>query len=54
MASESMREAVLWIGIRMFLGLPDPDPSLFCSYPDLDLDPSINKQESKKNLSFYL
>ncbi len=31
------------------LGLPDPDSSLFCTYPD----PSINKQKSKKNLDFY-
>ncbi len=44
-------QAVLWIrirGIRMFLGLPDPDPSLFC----MDPDPLINKQKSKKNLDF--
>jgi hypothetical protein len=31
-------DAVFWIRIRMFLGLPDPDPSLFCTDPD----PSIN------------
>jgi hypothetical protein len=30
---------LLWI--HTFLGLPDPDPSLFCT----DLDPSINKQK---------
>jgi hypothetical protein len=29
------------IRIRMFLGLPDPDPWLFCTDPD----PSINKQK---------
>jgi hypothetical protein len=36
---------------RMFLGLPDSEPSLFCTDPDPD--PSINKQKSKKNLYFY-
>ncbi len=35
----------------MFLGLPDP--SLFCSDPDLDPDPSINRQKSKEILDFY-
>jgi hypothetical protein len=30
----------------MFLGLPDPDPSLFCTDPD----PSINKQKVGKTL----
>jgi hypothetical protein len=34
----------------MFFGLPDLDPSLFCA--DLDPDPSINEQKSKKNLDF--
>jgi hypothetical protein len=29
--------------IRMFLGLLDPDPSLFCTDPDRD--PCINKQK---------
>jgi hypothetical protein len=48
-----MREAVLWIGIRIFLGLPDPDPPLFCTYPDLDPDPCITRKKSKKNLDFY-
>jgi hypothetical protein len=36
----------------MFFGLPDPDPSLFCTDPDLepdpDLDPSINQQKKEK------
>jgi hypothetical protein len=31
--------AVLWIRIRTFWGLPDPDKPLFCTDPD----PSINK-----------
>jgi hypothetical protein len=48
-----MQEAVLLIGIRMFLGLPDPHPPLFFTYPDLDPDPSITSKESKKNLDFY-
>jgi hypothetical protein len=30
------------------LGHPDPDPSFFGT----DLEPSINKQKSKKNLDF--
>jgi hypothetical protein len=33
----------------MVLGLPDLDPSIFST----DLDPSINKKKSKKNLDFY-
>jgi hypothetical protein len=45
-----MQEALLWFGIRMFLGLPDPDPPLFCTYPDLDPDPSITRKKSKKTL----
>jgi hypothetical protein len=40
---------MLWIRIRLFLGLPDPDPSIFCTDPD----PSINKQKSYKILDFY-
>jgi hypothetical protein len=35
----------------MFLGLPDQNPSLFCTDPDPD--PSINKKNNKKNLDFY-
>jgi hypothetical protein len=37
----------------MFLVLPDPDPSLFCLDPDVDPNPSMNRQKSKKNLDFY-
>ncbi len=41
--------SVLWIRIFMILGLPDPDPSLFCTDPDPvsgpNLNPSINKQK---------
>ncbi len=45
-------QAVLWIqicGIRMLLGLPDPDPSLFCTDPD----PFINIQKSKFFVTSY-
>jgi hypothetical protein len=35
------------------LGLPDPDPSLFCTDLDLGPDPSINKQNNKKTLDVY-
>jgi hypothetical protein len=45
-----MWEAVLWIVIRMFLGLPDPDPPLFFTYPDLDPDPSITSKKERKTL----
>ncbi len=41
-------KAVLWIQIRMFLSLPDPDSSLFCA--DGDPDPSINNQKVRKTL----
>jgi hypothetical protein len=41
------QQAVFWIRICLFLGLTDPDPSLFCT----DTDHSINKQKSKKNFS---
>ncbi len=42
--------AVLWILIRTFWGLPDPDPSLFCTDPD----PSINKgKKEEKKIDFY-
>jgi hypothetical protein len=34
--------------IRMFLGLWDPDLSLFCTDSDPDLDPSINQQKKKE------
>jgi hypothetical protein len=37
----------------MLFGLPDPDPSLFCTDPDpaLDLDPSIStSKKERKNL----
>ncbi len=55
----------IWIQIRRirtFLGLPDPDPSLFCTNPDPDPslfctnpDPNrfIKKPNKKKNLDFY-
>jgi hypothetical protein len=46
----------LWIRIHqihMFLGLPDPDPPVRDMDPDPDLDPSINMQNSKKNLDSY-
>jgi hypothetical protein len=47
---------VLWIRSRRqipgFLGLPDPDPSLFCTDPDLDPDPFINTKK-KKNLPVF-
>ncbi len=49
-------ETVLWIHlIHMFLGLldPHPDPSVRGMDPDPDLDPSITKQKSKKNLDSY-
>jgi hypothetical protein len=34
--------------IRMLLGIPHPDPSKFCTDPDLDPDPSINMQKKYK------
>ncbi len=41
----------------MFLGLPDHDPLVTCMDPDpdpaLDPDPSIIKQNCKKNLDSY-
>jgi hypothetical protein len=37
--------------IHMFLGLPDPDPLV--SGIDPDPDPSVIKQNSKKNLDSY-
>ncbi len=43
----------------MFLGLPDPHPDLLVTITDLALDPatapdpSIIKQNSKKNIDFY-
>jgi hypothetical protein len=36
------------VGSVFFLGLPDPNPSLFCT--GLDPDLSISKQKSKKTL----
>jgi hypothetical protein len=39
-------KAVFWIRIRRFLDLPDL--SLFCTYPDLVPDPSINKQRAEE------
>jgi hypothetical protein len=41
--------AVLWIRVRMFLDLPDPDPSLFVGIRIL----SSSGKNSKKNLDFY-
>jgi hypothetical protein len=43
--------AVLRIRIHMFMGLPDPDPLVRGT--DLDPDPSIIKQKSKKHLDSY-
>jgi hypothetical protein len=47
---------VLWV--CMFLGLPEPDPSLFCTDtdpdPDLDLNPSINTQKREEESWFLL
>jgi hypothetical protein len=37
--------------IRMFLGLLDPDPLVRCT--DLDADPPIIKQNSKKNVLLF-
>ncbi len=37
----------------MFLDLLDPDPDLLVKGMDPDPDPSIIKQNSKKNLDFY-
>ncbi len=38
----------------MFFGLPNPDPSLFCTDPDLDPATFINTQKtSKKNIDLY-
>ncbi len=42
--------AVLWIRIRMFLDLPDPDPSWFCTNPD----PCISKQNKEEYHWFLL
>jgi hypothetical protein len=39
----SQSQPALWIRIRMFLGLPDPDPLVRGTEPDPD--PSINKQK---------
>jgi hypothetical protein len=47
------RQAVLRIRIHTFLDLLDPDPSVRGMDPDPDLDPSITKQKSKKNLDSY-
>jgi hypothetical protein len=37
----------------MFLGLPDPHPDPIVTSTDPAPDPSIIKQNSKKNLDFY-
>ena len=37
--------------IHMFLGLPDPHPDTLVR--DMDPDPSIIKQNSKKNIDSY-
>jgi hypothetical protein len=37
----------------LFWGLLDPDPDPLVKGMDLDPDPSIIKQNSKKNLGFY-
>jgi hypothetical protein len=42
--------AVLWIRIRMFVGLLGPDPLVRDTAPDPD---TIIKQKSKKNLDSY-
>ncbi len=41
------------IQIRTFLGLSDPHPDPLATSTDPALDPSIIKQNSKKNLDFY-
>jgi hypothetical protein len=41
--------AVLWIRVHIFLGLADPDPSLFY----MDPNHAINNQKINKNLDFY-
>jgi hypothetical protein len=41
-------------GIRMFLGLVDPNPNPLFICMDPDPDPSINKQKNEENLDFYL
>ncbi len=46
MAKWREKGKMLWIRIRMYLGLPSPDPSLFCTDPD----PSLNKQKVWKTL----
>ncbi len=40
------------IRIRMFLGLLDPDPELFCKYPAPAPDPSIKNKNFYKNRDF--
>ncbi len=49
----SVFRAMLWIRIRMFLGLPDQHPVPLLTRTDLDpaSDPSIISKNSKKNLT---
>jgi hypothetical protein len=52
-----MYKAVLWIRIRIFLGLPDLHPDPLATNTNTDPapvpDPSIIKQKRKKTLDFY-
>jgi hypothetical protein len=45
------QKSVLWIQIRRFLGLPDPDPSLFVWIRILS---SLSKKRKKKMISTFL
>ncbi len=44
--TDEPRKPVQWIRIRMILGLPYPEPSLFCT----DLDPSRSTEEKSRIL----
>ncbi len=46
---------MLWIriGIRKFFGPPGSGSGSVIIWTDLDSDPSIIKQKSKKNLDYY-
>jgi hypothetical protein len=48
-----MYSPVMWIRIRMFLDLPDPDPVIICTDPDLDPVLPSSSKNSKKNLEYY-
>jgi hypothetical protein len=54
--SAALMKPVLRIRIRkihMFLGLTDPDPDPLVRDTDPNADPSIIKQNSKKNIDIY-